>query len=230
MKTCIRVVIADDHQGIIDGYLYRLSNESDIKIVGTAFSASEVETLLATHTTDVLVLDVGLPTAPDNPNLYPILHFIPNLLQRYRNLSILIISMHTERTIINEVMNAGVKGYILKDDRETIEDLARVIRMVAKGGVYFSDRAFQQWQKPKSGAAKQKPTARQIEVLSLCAAYPELTTAELAEQLSVRPSTVRNLLSDAYRRLGVSNRHSAIQKARQLGLITKQIPYQPNRQ
>ena len=225
MSSLIRVAIADDHQGIIDGYLYRLSGESDIEVVGVAFYGDDIYPLLENNITDVLILDVAFPTARDNPTLYPILHVIPDLLQRYRNLSILIISMHTERTLINEIMKAGAKGYIFKDDHEAIQGLGRVIRIVAEGGVYFSERAFQQWQKRRSSTDKNKPlpTARQLQVLSLCAAYPELTTAKLAEQLGVKPSTIRNLLSDAYRRLGVSNRKSAIAKASQLGLISQPL-------
>ncbi|MGB0386823.1 MAG: response regulator [Ardenticatenaceae bacterium] len=225
MTSPIRVAIADDHQAIIDGYLYRLNDASDIKVVGVAFDGQELEALLAQHSAEVLILDVGLPTAPDNANPYPILHAIPQFIERYPSLSILVISMHTERTLINEVIKAGASGYILKDDRKTIRDLANVIRTVGKGDVYFSKRAFQKWQKRGVGKTEAAPTARQIEVLSLCAAHPELTTNEVAKRLSVRPSTVRNLLSEAYRRLGVNNRTSAIHKARQLGLITPHVSY-----
>lgn len=226
MTSKINVVIADDHQGIIDGYLYRLSGEADIQVVGTAFYGQEVEPLLAKHPqTNVLILDVGLPTAPDNPNPYPILHLIPDLLDRYRPLAILVISMHTERALINQVMKAGASGYIVKDDRSTIQDLGNVIRTVAKGDVYFSRRAFQNWQKRRGAQKEPDLTGRQLEVLSLCAAYPELTTAELANKLTVQPSTVRNLLSDAYRRLGVRNRTTAITKARKLGLLTPSVEY-----
>jgi DNA-binding CsgD family transcriptional regulator len=99
-----------------------------------------------------------------------------------------------------------------------------VVRLVAKGGVYFSAQAFEQWQKSKA-VRESVPTARQLEILSQCAAYPNLTTVELAKQLSIAPTTVRNLLSLAYRRLGVANRAAAITKARHLGLITPYVEY-----
>jgi DNA-binding CsgD family transcriptional regulator len=67
-------------------------------------------------------------------------------------------------------------------------------------------------------------TPRQREVLSLLASRPYLTTAGMAEVLEVAPSTIRNLLSDAYERLEVPNRAAAIVKARQLGLITPDKP------
>ncbi len=63
-------------------------------------------------------------------------------------------------------------------------------------------------------------TKRQIEAPSLCAAYPDESLASLADKLSVTGSTIRNLLSNTYLRLGVSHRAAAIAKARQLALIT----------
>ena len=65
-----------------------------------------------------------------------------------------------------------------------------------------------------------RPSARQLEALSLCAAYPEATTAELADRLGVAHSTLRNLLSGAYLRLNVRSRTAAVAKAQRLGLIT----------
>ena len=62
-------------------------------------------------------------------------------------------------------------------------------------------------------------TPRQIEVLSLCAAYPDAMTSELAEKLNVANSTIRNLLSSAYLRLGVRSRAAAVARAQQLCLI-----------
>lgn len=70
-------------------------------------------------------------------------------------------------------------------------------------------------------------TPRQLEVLSLSAALPDLSSAQLAQRLGIAASTLRNMMSEAYLRLGVHNRAAAIAKARQLGLIT---PYPPDPQ
>jgi DNA-binding CsgD family transcriptional regulator len=65
---------------------------------------------------------------------------------------------------------------------------------------------------------------RQLEAISLCAAYPEKTTSEIAALMDVANSTVRNLLSEAYMRLEVPNRMAAVAKARQLGYLTPSMP------
>lgn len=220
MSPPIRVAILDDHQGIIDGYQLRLGNLPDFEIVATAYYGEELEPMLAAYPTDVLVLDVAVPASPANPNPYPILHLIPKLLQRYPTLVVLVVSMHDDRALIQAVIEAGASGYILKDDREAILDLAAVVRAVAHGGIYFSRQAHQQLR--RWGAAPDEPllTERQLKALSMCAAYPNLSTSELAQKLNVANSTMRNLLSEAYLRLQANNRTAAIAKARQLGLIT----------
>jgi DNA-binding CsgD family transcriptional regulator len=60
-----------------------------------------------------------------------------------------------------------------------------------------------------------------LETLSLCAAYPDISTKELAKQMNIAGSTLRNLLSLSYIKLGVSTRQGAVLKAQQLGLITR---------
>ena len=221
MASEIRVAIADDHQGIIDGYLYRLGGLPQIKVVGTARCGQDLEALLAKLATDLLILDVGLPMSLDKKNNpYPILHAIPNLLQRYRDLIILVISMHMQRTLIDKVMKAGAKGYIVKDDQQAITKLGSIIELVANGSIYVSPLASEEWQAGWKEQTGPSLTQRQLEVLSLCAAHPELNSRQLAQKLSVEPSTVRNLLSDAYKRLKVRNRAAAVDQAREFGLIT----------
>jgi DNA-binding NarL/FixJ family response regulator len=220
----IRVTILDDHQSIIDGYMYRLSTSNGIEVVATIRYGEDLEPTLTVHPTDVLLLDINVPASADNPNPYPILYDISNLLQKYPNLNILVISMFAERSLIKAVMEAGASGYVLKDDQATIRDLANVLTSVARGGVYFSQKAHKIFLKNQRIDDNAPLTPRQLEALSLCAAYPNATTAHLAGKMSVSNSTVRNLLSGAYLRLGVPNRTAAIEKARQLGLITPHSP------
>lgn len=227
MSAKVRVAILDDHQPTIDGYLSRLQNEPQIEVVGTAAFGSELEPLLAEHLPDVLLLDVSVPIDSDNRNPYPVLHVIPELLQKYPNLRVLVSSMHTERTLIKAVMDAGAGGYILKDDSPTQRELGSVVSQVASGSIYLSRQAHEKLLPSRSEAEAPSLTRRQLEALSLCAAYPSSTEADLAAKLGVRNSTLRNLLSSAYLRLRVPNRATAVAKARELGLITPLPPAGP---
>jgi DNA-binding NarL/FixJ family response regulator len=141
------------------------------------------------------------------------------LAQTYPNLNILVISMHTQAVLVQSLVDAGISGYIFKDDYASIRQLARIIFMIASGGIYFSDDAYQQLRQGRSGTTNPILSPRQIETLSLCASYPDDSTAELAERLGVASSTLRNLLSNAYVRLEVHTRAAAIAKIQKMGLL-----------
>lgn len=227
MENKISVAILDDHQSIVDGYLFRLSKFPQIEIVDTLRYGEELETALKKQVPDVLILDVNVNVSAENSNNYPIFHVIPDLLQRYPDLAILVISMHNERSIIRAVMEGGASGYILKDDQRTIQELGSVILSIVSGGIFLSEKVRNLYIKNRSAASEEPLTGRQMEALSLCAAYPDHTTERLAQIMNVANSTVRNLLSGAYLRLGVNSRAAAIAKARQLGLIPPDSPPLP---
>ena len=225
MTRIIRVAILEDHPAMVAGYQHYLRDDPNIQIVASAAYAAELEPMLANQSVDLLILDVNVSATAASEAPYPILHTIPNVLQQYPDLVILVISMHKDRGIIKAVVEAGASGYVLKEDQAAMRELASVIRTVAGGGVYFSQKAHQELMKRQP--VEPLLTARQLEVLSLVAAYPDFTTADAARQLSIAPSTVRNLLSTAYLRLGVRNCAAAVAKARQLGLITPFVGPQP---
>lgn len=219
MSETIRVIILDDHQSIVDGYLFRLGKSPQIEVVATLAFGAELEPALKQASADVLLLDVEVPISTDDLNPYPLLHVIPSLLQKYPNLSIVVISMHAERSLIRAIMESGASGYILKDDRQSIQELPSIIQSIANGGVYLSEKARRAIIQEREAAMENPLTDRQLQVLSLCLAYPDASTADLAQKMQVSNSTVRNLLSGAYLRLGVHNRSAAIARVRQLGII-----------
>lgn len=222
MSTKIRVAILDDHQSVIDGYLFRLNPFPDIEVVATARYGEDLEMLLKQQTVDVLLLDIQVQVSPENPNPYPVLQVIPRLLQFHPDMAVLVITMYGQSTLVRNVIEAGCSGYILKEDWVAIENLAAIIRSAASGGVYFSQKVHQAYRRHLPVEAKL--TQRQLEALSLCAAYPDAKISDLAKKMCVANSTMRNLLSNAYLRLEVTNKTAAVLKARQLGLITPDEP------
>ena len=216
MKNKIRVAIMDDHQSIVDGYLYRLGQVPEIEVITTLSYGDELEPALKKQPVDVLILDVHVPVSPINPNPYPILYTIPHLLELYPELEILVISMFGDRSLIRAVVEAGASGYVLKNDTQVIQELGKTILSVAGGDVCFSEKAW----KTFLGRRDEPFTLRQLEALSLCAAYPNSKTAELARKMKIANSTLRNLLSTVYLKLGVQTRAAAIAKGREMGIIT----------
>jgi len=221
----INVVILDDHQSIIDGYVLRLSQSPKIEVVATANFANELEPILEKFPTDVLLLDINVPISIENAVPFPILHTISKLMELYPHLNILVISMFAERGLIRRIMEAGANGYILKDDRVTLIDLANVVLTIASGGIHFSQRAHQVFLSDQVTKTGSDLSIRQLQALSLCAAYPDTLTTDLSKEMAIANSTFRNLLSGAYIKLNVHTRAAAIAKAQSLGIIT---PVQPS--
>lgn len=216
MKNKIQVIIMDDHQSIVDGYLFRLSQAPEIEVVTTLEYGDDLEPTLKKHPVDVLILDVEVPASRENQNSYPILHTIPKLLKMYPHLAILVISMHNEPGLIRAIVEAGAVGYILKNDSSKIQELGKWILSIVKGDPCFSEKILRVF----PGRISEPFTPRQLEALSLCAAYPNSKTAELAARMKIANSTLRNLLSTVYLKLGVQTRAAAIAKAKQMGIIT----------
>lgn len=223
MENKIQVIILDDHQSIVDGYLFRLSKVPEIGVVATLSYGDDLEPALEEHPVDVLILDVEVPTSPTNSNPYPLLHTIPKLLQQYPNLAILVISMHNDLALVRTIIEAGAAGYILKSDSSKIQELGKWILSLVNGDPCFSDKIL----KVFPGRLHEPFTLRQLEALSLCAAYPNSKTAELARKMKIADSTLRNLLSTVYFKLGVQTRAAAIAKARQMGLLTPDSTARP---
>jgi DNA-binding NarL/FixJ family response regulator len=222
MSKPIRVAIVEDHQSIIDGYIYRLS-VPQVEIVAVSRFGEEIEDLLAKHAVDVLLMDIFVPTSPTHAHPFPVLHVIPIILARYPKLKILVISMLNQRSMIEALVESGISGYIFKEDHNSIQHLADVVGAVSQGGIYFSQGAYQYLRNKQ----KRLLTPRQMEVLSLCATYPDSGITTLARRLHIAPSTFRNLLSATYARLGVQTRMAAIHKAHQLGLLAPDAVYFP---
>jgi len=220
MSSQIRIAILEDHQSIVDGYRYRLSADPGIWVVATGACWEEFEPLLASNPADVLILDLNVPTSEENRAPFPVLHIIPYLLQQYPQLRILVISMYQQPSLIEALLQAGISGYIFKDDGASIQQLAKVVGIIASGGIYFSQGAYRDLRR---SLPRHYITPRQLEVLSLCAAYPNDTTDSIAQMLAVSGPTVRNLLSSAYLRLGVQTRAAAIATAYEMGIIPRNL-------
>ena len=220
----VHVAILDDHQSIIDGYTFRLNNTPGIELVATALYGDELYSMLRKQPVEVLLIDLSVQTSAQDQTPYPVLRTIPQVLQEYPNLKVLVVSMYAGPGLMRTIMEAGVSGYITKDDHEALRNLGKIVLAAAGGDIYFSQEAYRiyrQYEKIRTGDML---TPRQIEALSLCALHPGLSTAELAGVLAVSNSTARNLLSSAYLRLGVHSRVAAIEKARELGLIHPRPP------
>lgn len=217
MPRSIRIGVLDDHIATARGYKSKLEKNPNLSVPWIANYYQEVEPYLKRHDTDLLILDIEVRSTPGAAEPYPILHAIPMLLEKFPEIKIVVISMHNRPVLIRAVKKAGAVGYILKDDVQSYERLDEILININNyDSIYFSPEALQVLTNPDEIPSL---TPRQNEILSLIASNPTMKTKDLAEQLFVSPSTIRNHLSDIYLVLEVNSRSSAILKAQQLGLI-----------
>ena len=218
----LRVATLDGFQGILDGYRFRFDPLPNVTVVVESLYATDFEAALASSSpVDVALMALHAPMSPSNPSTYPVMYTLPRLLERYPRLAIVIFAAQANAPQIHAIIEAGARGYIYKGDAQIYPVLGQVLAIVHQGGTYYSPTS-QGALRQMDGQPGKHPllTKRQLEALSLCAAYPHYTISDVAQVMGVRASTARNMLSQSYERLEVASRHEAVARAETLGLVT----------
>jgi len=125
----IKILLADDHSLVREGFRMILEAHSDIQIVGQAGNGREAVDLAAKLHPDVVVMDVAMPELNGIEATRRILETLPRT-------RVLALSMHKDAVYVREVLRAGARGYLLKDSDDA--DLVAAVRAVAKGEGYLS--------------------------------------------------------------------------------------------
>ena len=207
----IRVAIVDDHPHVAIALRTLLDRTSDIRLVGEVRRGSEVMSLVRQTRPDVLLLDLFLEPEFDARVA------VRQLRADFPNLKICLLSAHLEPTSVRELFQAGVYGYILKDD-DYVSRIDTILHDLADGQVYLSPQAYEALaQATRADEPDQTLTEREIEIL--CLARRGLPNPQIAQSLHISAGTVRNHLSAIYTKLGVHSRYEALQVAVERRLI-----------
>jgi DNA-binding NarL/FixJ family response regulator len=205
----IRVVIADDHPIVLDGLTMILAAASAIQLVGVARSFNEMISLLDSVSTDLLVLDLGgMGGSP--------LIFVNRMQRVYPNIRIIVFSSSVD--LAPELVQAGVRGYITKEDLS--EQLVAAIQAVRSGQSYFS-QVVQDYLLQATTLHKQHHISpKELSVLKLLA--QGLGTIAIAEQLGIDPRSVQNHITTLRRKLGCAERTQLVDWYRRMYGIAPQ--------
>jgi DNA-binding NarL/FixJ family response regulator len=125
----LRTVIVDDHPIVIEGLKNLLSNENNIEIAGTFCNGQDLLSYLNIHSVDLILLDITLPDSNG-------MELCKLIKQNSIHTMILMISNHTERSIILETIQNGASGYLLKNS--TLDELRHCIAEALKGNICYS--------------------------------------------------------------------------------------------
>ena len=213
--TPIKVLIADDHRIFRDGLMSLLEKEVEVEVVADAGDGNEVMSRLESVEVDVILMDIDMGETSG-------IDTTTKVKAQYPKSEVLAISMHGEKNYILKMLEAGAKGYILKNAGR--EEMVTAIKTVANGDTYFSNqvssRLIEQLTQPHktSKSSKDDPlTDREIEVLKLI--VEEYSNPEIAEKLFISIRTVDTHRRNLLEKLGVKNTAGLVKYAIRNGLI-----------
>lgn len=200
----IRVVIAEDQKMVLGALSALLEMEGDIQVVGRAADGGQAMTLVQTEKPDVLISDIEMPGLTG-------IDVAARLKAEGAATRVLIVTTFGRPGYLRRALDAGVKGYLLKDGPSSV--LAAAVRTVAAGG-----RAIAPELSEAVWDAEPDPLSdREREILRL--AEEGRSNKDIAEVLELSPGTVRNYLSEAAQKLGAANRVEAGRIARSNGWL-----------
>jgi len=207
----IRIAVADDHPHVAIALRALLNATADLRLVAETRHGSEMLALVQQHRPHILFLDLAMGQTFDALTTVRSLHRIDP------ELKICILSAFLEPVYVRDLLQAGVCGYILKDD-DYVSHLEQIVRDLMAGKLYLSEQAYPALAQATHNAG-QLPLLTEREQAILTFAARGLPNPEIAQALHLSAGTVRNHLSAIYDKLAVRNRQEAILAAQQRGLI-----------
>jgi two-component system nitrate/nitrite response regulator NarL len=174
----IRIVVAEDHNCLIDGIKLHLQSESDIEFVGYANNGQELCELVERKRPDVAVTDIRMPVVDG-------ITATRKIRSINKDTKVIAFTMFSQDEAVRQMIDAGAKGYVLKNSR--LQDLLTAIRAVYQGHQWF-DPGLSIPATPSTPKTKALLSKRQIEILKLIAIGK--TNQEIADQLFIGKTTV----------------------------------------
>jgi DNA-binding NarL/FixJ family response regulator len=196
----IRILIADDHQLLIDGIKSTLSDVEDISIVSEAGNGYQVlEKLDSGLEVDVILMDINMPKLDG-------LECTKQVSKKYPDIKIIALSQYDEKRFVKRMVKNGASGYLLKDSGK--DQLEKAVRAVYSGEKYFCERLSirlvqQELKEENNSSLFPKLTQRELEVLNLIC--KELSSQEISEKLFISFHTVESHRANLMHKAGVKN-------------------------
>ena len=210
----ISVLVADDHQLVIDGIRLMLEDQPDMQCVGQAHNGEEVLRQLPFMHVDVVLMDINMPKLNG-------IETTKRIRKDWPEIQVLALSMQEENSLIRLMLKNGAIGYLLKNTGE--RELLKAIRLASQGQPYYSEQV----QRLVFGDSKRRSrtqespfpalSRREKQVLDLI--VNERTTGEIAEQLFIGFGTVETHRRNLLLKLGARNTAGLVRVAMEYGLL-----------
>ena len=206
MAKKITVLLVDDHSLVRRGFRRMVEDETDMEVVGEAGNGEEAVKLARELHPKVVVMDCALPGLNGLQATRQILEGAPDT-------SILMLSMHAENTWVRQAIDAGAKGYVLKNALDL--ELGSAIRKVAAGETVFDPQVEQQ--STLKGERNGGLTQRELEVLQMI--VDGKSNKEIAAVLELSANTVAVHRANIMNTLGIHKTAELVVYAIRAGLV-----------
>jgi DNA-binding NarL/FixJ family response regulator len=214
--TKIRIVLADDHPIVLDGLRNLIRAENDFELVGEAASGLAALRTIREQQPDVAVVDISMPELNG-------IVLCRRLLAEMPELRVLVLTLHEDRAYLNQALEAGARGYILK--RSAVENLVQGIRAVMVGGTYLdpaiAGQAFDRKRNHIKPASNRRSapalTDRETTVLKMAALG--FTNKEIATRLDVGVKSVETYKARGLEKIGLKTRAELVRYASTQGWL-----------
>jgi len=211
-----RIVLADDHPIVLDGLRNLIRAEADFELVGEAASGLAALKVIRETRPHVAVLDISMPELNG-------IVLSRRLAAEMPDVSLLMLTLHEDRAYLNQALEAGVRGYVLK--RSAVENLVQGIRAVLVGGIYVDPAISSRVLESKRGGGRPAPrrgaapalTERETAVLKM--AGLGLTNKEIASRLAVGVKSVETYKARGLEKLGLKTRAELVRYASTQGWL-----------
>jgi two-component system response regulator DegU len=203
IKMAIKIMIADDHSMIREGLKSLLELEGDILVVAEAEDGVDCLEKLKICTPDVLLLDINMPRKNG-------LEVLQTLKSSKSKVKVLVLTVHNEVEYLMKAVDIGVDGYILKDSESA--ELKKAIFSIVEGENYIQPSLIpslnsKMIEKNRDEGKIESLTKRELEVLKLLAVG--MYNKEVAEKLNISERTVKNHVSNIFKKIEVTDRTQA---------------------
>lgn len=213
----INVFLADDHAVVRDGLRYLLEAQPDIRVIGDAANGRDAVHQVEQLQPDIVILDIAMPELNGIEAAQQIQQSCPST-------QIIMLSMHSTSEHIFRSLQAGARGYLLKESAGI--EVANAVRAVHAGERYLSqkiaDEVISDYLRHRETAELESPLAslspREREILQLV--VEGKSSADIADVLALSPKTVETYRSRLMRKLGLSDLPSLVKFAIQHGLTS----------
>lgn len=206
MSEKISVLLVDDHSLVRRGFRRMLEDESDLEVVGEASDGEEAVKIARSLKPRVIVMDCALPGISGLQATRKILRLLPDTL-------VLMLSMHTEETWVRQALDAGARGYVLKNAMDL--ELGPAIRRIVNGETVLDTQLSQE--ETLKGERNSGLTKREVEILQLICEGK--SNKEIAAQLDLSANTVAVHRANIMDALGIHKTAELVVYAIRNGLV-----------